>query len=301
MNSPGPRPLVANLLVAALCLIWGSTWFVIKIGLEDLPPFTSVAVRFVIATAGMAVVAAALHRREGGKSPPLWLSAVMGLSQFSISYGIVYWCETRLPSGLVSVLWGTFPLMMAAAGHRFLGERVRPLQVLGFLVGFGGVVLLYVTDIGAMGSEAQSAAAILLLSPLIVCVGTVVVKRHGHDVSSVLLNRDGMLVGTVVLLVVAFLAERDAPQEWTGAAMASVLYLALVGTVVTFGLYFWLLRYEGAVRLSVIAYVTPAVALVFGAAFLSESLDGPRVFGTGLVLLGVWLAHGRAAPTSEGG
>lgn len=294
-DGAGPRPGVANLLVAVLCLIWGSTWFVIAIGLETLPPFTSAGVRFACATVGMAIVASLLRRREGGDAPPLWLALVMGISQFSVSYGIVYWAEVRLPSGLVCVLWSTYPLMIAVAGHWFLdGERLRPIQGVGFLVGFGGVALMYATDLSAMGPDKMIAAAVLLLSPLTVCVGTVVIKKHGTQYNSMLLNRNGMAVGALLLVAAALLTERDARAEWTATAIGTIAYLSLIGSVASFGIYFWLMRYDSATRLSIVAYVTPGVALALGAIFRGEQFGALTLTGTGLILFGVWLAGRRS-------
>lgn len=290
----GPKPAVANLLVAVLCLIWGSTWFVIKVGLKDLPPFTSATVRFGVAAVGMAIVGALLGRREGGKTPPLWLALMMGVTQFSVSYGIVYWSETILPSSLVCVLWSTYPLMIAIAGHWFLeGERLDRAQAIGFIVGFSGVALLYQTDVRALGEEAVFAAAVLLLSPITVTIGTVFIKRHGSDYNSILMNRNGMLVGALLLAVATFVTERDAPATWSGSAIATIAYLSIVGSVISFGIYFWLLRYDKATRLSIVAYVTPAVALALGATFSDEPIGPLTLVGTGLILAGVWLAGRR--------
>ena len=122
-----------RLSMAVLCLIWGSTWIVLKGGLRDLPPFTSAGVRFLIAALIMLSVAAVLSRREGGSRPPVWLSLTQGTVNFAISYGIVYHCETVLPSGLVSLMWGVYPMLQALAGHWFLeDERLRSGQWFGF-------------------------------------------------------------------------------------------------------------------------------------------------------------------------
>ena len=133
---PPPPPKTVNLLVALLCLLWGSTWVVISEGLKDLPPFTSAGVRFAIAGMLMIVVAMTMGRREGGRAPAPTLWITLGILNFAVSYGIVYWATTLLPSGLVAVLWGVFPMMMAAMGHFFLpGERLRWAQWLGFVAG----------------------------------------------------------------------------------------------------------------------------------------------------------------------
>lgn len=270
--------------VALLCLVWGSTWLVIREGLEDLPPFTAAGVRFAVATAGMTLVARFVARREGGDRAPVWLAAVMGTTNFAASYGIVYWCETRLPSGLVSVLWAVFPLMMAGAGHAWIpGERLAGRHWAGFLAGFAGVVLLFLTDLRAIGPGAIPAGALLLVSPAISAVGTAVVKRWGTRYSSTLLNRDGMGIGAGILLLLAWLVEGNERVAWTARAIGSVAYLALAGTVLTFGLFFWLMRTHAAHRLSLIAYVIPAVALFLGWAVAGEPVGMPTIAGAVLI------------------
>jgi len=297
----GPSPALVRGTIILLCLIWGSTWVVIKGGLRDLPPFTSAGARFAIAAIIMIAVAALLHSREGGATPPIWLWLVQGTTNFALSYGLVYQAETVLPSGLVSVLFGVYPMLQALAGHIFLdGERLRSTQWIGFGLGLAGLVLLFRTDLLGFGPDGVPTALLLLLSPVSVVVGTTLVKRYGGGVSSTLLNRNGMFVGAALLLGVAFAFERETAADWTMPAIASVLYLAIIGTVVTFSLYFWLLRYTPAHRMALIAYVTPALALLLGWALADEPLTFSILAGAGCVLCGVLLVvhrgHTRADP-----
>lgn len=281
---------MVRVLLALLCLIWGSTWVVIKGGLQDLPPFTSAGTRFAIAAIIMIGVAALFRAREGGRRPPAWLWIVQGTTSFAISYGIVYHAETILPSGLVSLLFGIYPMLQAAAGHFFLAaERLGPRQWLGFVAGLGGLFLLFRTDLQEIGPEGIPTGLLLFVSPLAVVIGTTLVKRYGSDVNSTLLNRNGMFFGAGLLLIVAFIRERDATMAWTGPAIASVLYLAIMGTVVTFSLYFWLLRYCPAHRMALIAYVTPAIALFLGWFFADEPVTTSTLSGAACVLCGVLL------------
>jgi drug/metabolite transporter (DMT)-like permease len=285
-----PAPTRAFVLIAVLCLVWGSTWIVIAGGLQDLPPFTSAAARFAISAAAMTVVAAVVRKREGGARPTLGLSLALGSMNFGVSYGLVYWSETRLPSALVSVLWSVFPMLMAISGHLFLpGDRLRGRQWAGFAVGFVGVALLFATDLRAIGPGSVAAGALLLGSPAISVVGTTIVKKHGSGTSSVLLNRNGMWIGAAMLAAAALAAEHGSSPHWTGRAIATVLYLSLVGTVLTFGLYFWLLRHTAASRMSLISYVTPAIALLLGGLVGRERITAFTLSGCALVLAGVAL------------
>ncbi len=302
----GPSPRAANLWIALLCLIWGSTWFVIRGGLDDLPPLTSAAARFLVAGLAMAVVAQAWAGREGGGRPPAWLWLVLGTCNFAISYGIVYTTETVLPSGLVALLWGVFPMLQALAAHLYLpGERMRRAQWFGMALGLAGLAMLFATDLRSFGARGIPAALVLFVSPLVSVVGNTLVKRHGGGTSSLVLNRNAMVFGAVLLSIAAGACESQVGVTWTGSAIATVLYLALIGTVVTFGLYFWLMRYIDAQRLSLIAYVTPAVALTCGSLFRGEPLRPSTLAGAGSILAGVVLVvrghRGPRAREQDGG
>jgi drug/metabolite transporter (DMT)-like permease len=289
-----PTSRVVALLIGLLCLIWGSTWIVIAGGLQDLPPFTSAAARFLLAALTMSLLAPHIARREGGTRPPLGLSAVVGALNFAASYALVYWSETKLPSGLVAVLWAVYPLMMAISGRYFLaGERVGARQAVGFVAAFAGVVLLFTKDLERFGRDGIAAAALLLLSPAVSCVGTVVLKRRGAGFSSAYVNRDAMWVGALLLSLLALALERDVDSHWSAAAIASVAYLALIGTVLTFTLYFWLLRHTQAYRMSMIAYITPAIALTLGTLIGKEELTRWMLAGSALILVGVLLVTWR--------
>ena len=288
MSHARPSSVVLVSSVALLCLVWGSTWIVIQQGLEDLPPFTSAGVRFAIAALGMSVVARRLAAREGGTSPPRHLVLAMGGLNFGVSYGIVYWVETRVPSALTAVLWAVYPILLALVSHWLLpGERLRGRQWAGLLLAFAGIAVLFSGDLAALGPEVVTAGAVLLVSPFVSAVGTALVKRDGAGVSSLRLNGDGMLLGASLLCALALLTERSATPVWSARALASLAYLSLCGTVLTFGLYYWVMRYVPAYRLALIAYVTPVIAISLGVGLGDEPVTRSTLLGGALVLAGV--------------
>lgn len=311
-----PRALA--LAVAVMCLVWGTTWFAVREGLAYLPPLGSAGLRFAVAWAAMAALAPYLARREGGARPTARLVVAMGVFNFALTYGLVYWGEVYLPSALAAVLWAIYPLLMGVAGHLYLpGERLRGRQWLGLVLGFLGIVLLFVTDLAALDAKLAGrpepaigfvgVGLLYLLSPVASVIGTAQVKRHGRGVSSVRLNRDGMLLGACLLLGASWLLERDATWTWSPRACAWLLYLSLAGTVLAFTLYFWALRHTRASRLGMIAYVTPMVAVVVGVAAGGEPVTAWTLLGLATILGGVGLAlagprarpAARSAPGSE--
>ncbi|MCA8977020.1 MAG: EamA family transporter [Planctomycetes bacterium] len=288
---PPPSRLYASLAIALLCLVWGSTWYGIRvcIYLEQQPPLTSAAVRFLIAALAMAAVTPVLRRHENAPPPKAWLWVTAGLTNFSGCYGILYVTERVVPSGPAAVLWGIFPLLMATSGMLFLGERLRPRQIVGTLLAFAGIVTVFGGNLGDLDSGNLGYSLLLLTSPIVSTIGTTLVKRFGSGSSSLLLNRNGMLLGSAVLAALAFSFERPTDMTWTVRGVLALGYLALLGTTMTFGIYFWLLRTTPASRLSLITYVTPVIAMLLGSATGDGVMDGFAWGGTALVVSGIVL------------
>lgn len=288
-----PVPLRTSLAIGLLCLIWGSTWYGIRICLQEQPPLTSAAARFLIAAIAMALVAPHLRARERVPPPATWLWIVCGLTNFAGSYGILYVAELVVPSGPAAVLWGIFPLLMAATGVFVLGERLGARQVIGTLIAFAGIVTVFGGSLGDLDSGNLGYSLLLLASPVVSCVGTTLVKKFGSGTSSVLLNRNGMFLGAAVLASGACLCEEPTAVTWTTRGMLALLYLAVLGTALTFGIYFWLLRTTPASRLALITYVTPVIAMLIGAAAADGTMDANAWAGTGLVVTGIVLVVSR--------
>lgn len=280
-----PRPLVVPALIALLCLIWGSTWWAIRVCLEVQPPLSSAALRFLVAGAAMAALAPALRRVDRAPPPPAWLWLATGTLSFAGSYGVLYVAEQTVPSGAAAVLWAVFPLLMASSGVAWLGETLAARQWLGFLVSFAGIVTVFGSDLGG----GVGGALLLLVSPVISAIGTTLVKKFGRGTSSVLLNRNGMLFGALLLAAAAAANESPLHVQWTWRAAAATLYLAVPGTAVTFGAYFWLLQRVPASRLALISYVTPVLAVALGALVGDGAFGAPLAAGTLLVVAGIAL------------
>ena len=288
--APDPVRPAVFVVIGVLTLIWGTTYFVLREGLNDLPPFTSVAVRFALAALIFSALAGAFAAREGGRRPSKRLVAIQGIFNLAVPYAVVYWSETILPSGIVSVLWGVFPLCVALVSAGLLPqERLGPKQWAGLFLGVVGLLILFRTDFSHMESGAVLAGLVVLIAPVSSSIGQVLIKRDGKDVSSLHLNAGGIRVAALLLVILALATERQAEVHWTPRAILSVAYLTLFGTVVTFGLYFWALRHSPAVLLSLIAYTTPPIALTVGALLGGETVTWWTIAGMGLILSGVTL------------
>ena len=283
------RNLINFALITVLCLAWSSTWWAIRICLEEQTPLSSAAVRFVIAGITMAAVTPKLRKWENAPPPPTWLWALCGITNFGAAYGILYCAETAVPSGIAAVLWAIFPLLMAGSAVCFLGERLSVRQWLGFAVSFAGIVTVFSGDLGGMSEHNVGYAWLLLLSPVVAAFGTTVVKKYGSKHSSVILNRNGMLLGAAMLLVAAFVREDPLNITWSLRVTVTTVCLAVFGTTMTFGIYFWLLRTAPASMLALINYVTPVLAIVL-AHLVGDGSHGTMTWvGAGCVVIGIAL------------
>ena len=290
----GPSAFVGGGSLVLMTAIWGTTWAAIRVGLGGIPPFTGVALRFGIAGVLLWGLALALRLRGERLRVPWGLLAVHTTCTFCLSYGVVYWSEQWLPSGLSAVLFATFPLFVAVLAHFALpGERLGVGSALGVLVGFLGVAVIFSEDFRRLGGPGVGlAAGVMLLSPLASAVGNVAVKKWGKTVHPVPLNAGAMVTTALVMGAVATFAERGRAVHLGGASIVALLYLALFGSAVAFSLYFWLLQHMSATRLSLIAYAIPVVAVAVGAIFLDEPVTVRVLVGGALVVAGVaWAAR----------
>ncbi len=275
-----------------LVLIWSSTWVAIKIGLEDVPPLLGAGIRFAIAGGALLVVARALGRplRTDAR-----LAAVLGLLPFAAAYGLIYWGEQYVPSGLAAVLFGVMPLYSAGlAAFALADEPLRASLVAGIGVALGGLALAFGESLALGHAEwALLAATACALAPLASAIGNVSIKRRGASLDAVVLNGWAMLGGGALLLAVSAPAEDWAQAAWSAQAIGSVAYLAAIGSAVPFVVLTILLRELPAVTVSYITLLLPFGALVFGAALYDERITAAALGGAVLVAAGLLIAQWR--------
>jgi drug/metabolite transporter (DMT)-like permease len=282
-----------------LVLIWSSTWVAIKIGLEDCPPLLGAGVRFAVAGLVLLAIAAAQRRPL---STDWVLAAVLALAPFAFAYGLVYWGEQYVPSGLAAVLFGILPLYTALLGTVLLpDEPLRAPLLIGVLIGIGGLSLAFLESV-ELGSAEKAAlgASALALAPLGAALGSISQKRRAGQLDAVVLNGWAMLVGGLLLLPLSALTEDWGDFVWSAESVGSIAYLALFGSALAFVTLTVLLRQLSALGISFLAMLLPFGALLFGAALYDESITARAVAGAVLVATGLaiaqWSRRSRAQP-----
>ena len=279
----------ARLVWLILCGIWGSTWLFIKLGLEDLPPLTFAGIRFVIACAIVFAIIR-LRRLELPRARNDWiLLAVTGILSFGFNYGLVFWGEQYITSGLAALLQATLPAFGLVFAHFHLpGERLSWTRIGGVALGVCGVAVVFSNQLAVSGRRALAGCVALILSAAFAAYSNVLVKAYGKKLNPAILTAGQMFFGLLLLLAVGIPLEGNPFRfHWTPIAVISLLYLAVVGSVIAFMLYYWLVLKMDVTKSMLIALVTPVVAVILGMLLLNEEFGWRTLAGGAMIILGI--------------
>ena len=278
------------------CLIWGSTWLGIKASLYSLTPFYSVGFRFVLASALILLFVRYKKIKILTDKTSILLYIIMGFLSYVIPYGLVYWAEQFVPSGLSAVLFAVYPFFVLLFSYMALrGESIGFYKVLGIFLGFGGILIIFSEDIGGDFSTYLLGMIALVISGATQAANSVIIKKYGHYLNPLSMNFIPMIIAGISFLVIAVFTEDFNRQIFNANAYLSVFYLALFGTVITFTSYYWLLQRVNVIILSLIAFINPMIALILGWVIYNEQLSAQHLWGSILVLTGLlWANLGNA-------
>ncbi len=297
---------------AMLCVIWGSTWLAIRIGLQGAPPFLAASLRFIVASVTLVILAIVFRSKWPSNRTEWALVGFVGLILFTADYGLIYWGEQVVESGLSAILFATLPLQTALVANALLrGERLTVQKLAGIGLGFGGILLIFRGQIGTAGLDKVFPMLAIVLSATCAAFATVALKRWGHATDPVTFNAVAMAVGAVSLGLVSFAAKEPWRMPTWPAGIGAILFLALAGSVVTFVTWQWLLKTAEATSLSFVALITPITAVLLGATVGNEKFDAIDLVGSAIVLGGIYVSIsrrvaglgramvGRTAPASD--
>lgn len=286
------------LVYIILCLLWGSSWIAIKIGLSHAPPLYTSGMRFLLAMlilTGIALVRGYSFPRSMSR----WLKlGYPGFYMYGLSYALIYFAEQHIESSLTAVLFGSFPFWVAALSHwRLKDERISSLAWVGLFIGFSGVVVISY-DQWQLSTDLFLGTMLALAGTFAAAYGMVLHKKLYVNENIVVSTSVQMSVGGIPLLLAAVIFERISDFAVTVASIGSIVYLAVFATVVTFLSYYWLMRKTTAVVVSLIAFVTPVVAIAIGVPFFGEEMTLLTVIGTVLILSGIILVVRKPRPAA---
>ncbi|HEU4942739.1 MAG TPA: EamA family transporter [Gaiellaceae bacterium] len=282
------------LALGTIYVVWGSTFLAIAVAVRDLPPFLSMAIRHL--SAGALVLAWVLllrrrdHERLGWKQ---WRAAfVFGGALFLMGHGLLAWAQQDVPSGIAALLVGTIPFWFAILAWMFLGERLGGRALVGLVLGFAGLALL-VDPTGQEGAK-PIGALVIVVGALAWSAGSIYSQRSALPKDTLLGAGMGMLAGGTLLSIVSL-----ARGEWNDAtfsrdAMLATAYMVVVGSLVGFSAYVWLLKTVPASTVSTYAYVNPVIAVLLGWAFNDEVITVRTLLAGAAIVAGVALMVSRS-------
>ena len=277
------------LLFTLICLIWGSTWLAIKVGLDGVPPFLGAGLRFVLAAALVGIVLAARRQRPVLTRDERTCVWSLGFLVFWINYGAVYWAEQRISSGLAATLFSTMPLMTALLTRYWSrSEALNASKVAGILIGVAGTALLFWPD-ERLGAQQVLGMLATLVACLCASFNLVTMKQYGRHADPLVLNFFGMGIGAACLLLTSAVLEPWS-VAWTPSNVGALVYLAVFGSVVAFSAYYALIKLIDATIVSLSTLIIPIVALILGRLVLGETAGSRAVLGIATILVGVSVA-----------
>jgi len=278
-----------------LCVVWSSTWLAIKVGLRDLPPISFVAIRFVIAIAVLGAVSIGRTRLLPMRPDDYAVLAFTGVLMFAINYTLLFWGELHVSSGLAAVLQATIPIFGMVFAHWLLPNEPLRLQKLGgAIIALGGVALICGRLLDFSGLLAFWGGLGILFGAASAAFSNVLLKARAIQLAPAMLAAWQMIFGTVPLLLLGFVVDGNPSRfHWTAMSIFCLLYLAVIGSALTFLLLYWLLPRMSVTNLQTISLITPPGAVMIGWSLGGETFPVWSLLGAGFVLAGVWIIFRR--------
>lgn len=293
---------MAWLVLILLGSIWGASYLFIKVGGTEIPPFTFVAARTTLA--GLALLLIFLVRRE---RMPTWDSRfvrglwTMGLLNSAIPYTLITWGEIYISSGLAAILVGMMPIFTVLLAHRLTrDEKLTPIKMVGILVGFSGVVLLFLPDL-LQGLQLSLVGGLaVVVATISYALAVVIARRDLYGIPHLNLTFGQMMTASAILVPLSLIIDRPLSLHPSFVALASVSTLAILGTALAYLMYYWLIEQIGATRTALVTYISPLVAVILGAILLGERLDWTTLAGLALIIAGVGLVSRKQREVGAG-
>jgi len=279
-----------------LCAVWSSTWLAIKIGLRDLPPISFVAIRFLIAIIVLIAVSIGRVRLLPLRRNDYAVLAITGVLMFAVNYTLLFWAELHVSSGLAAVLQATIPIFGMFFAHWMLPDEPLRLQKLaGAIIALGGVTVICGRLLGFNGPLAFWGGVAVVFGAASAAFANVLVKARSIHLAPAMLAAWQMIFGIVPLLVLGLDVDGNPARfHWSATSIFCLLYLAIIGSALTFLLLYWLLPRLTVAELQSISLITPPGAVILGWFLGGETFPMSSLLGACFVLAGVWMIFRKA-------
>lgn len=275
-----------------LSIAWGTSFLWIKIAVQEIGPFTMLAIRLLIGSA--ALLAVAVYRK-----PPLpktrqewWALVVIGITNTAVPFALISWGQQYIDSAVAAILSGSLPLFVAILAHFFLmDDRLNLVRLVGVLVGFGGVLVLIGGGSAAGGGLAMLGQLAMLLAMVFYAFAAIYTRLKAQGIPQIIQALVPLVVADAALWALVPFTELPFQLPRQIDTWIAIIFLAVISSCLAYLLYFYLLHSIGPTRTLFVTYMFPLVGVISGAVFLGEKIDLQMVIGGALVLFSVLIVN----------
>ena len=289
--------MFAWFILVMLGAIWGASYYFIKVGGAEIPPFTFVEGRTLIAAAALFVVLV-LRKESIPRTRRVWLPLIaMGIFNGVIPYTAITWGETHISSGLASILTAAMPLFTVIFAHFWThDERLTMPKAIGVALGFIGVVVLFVPEFQRGFQIEFWGEFAVVIAAASYAIATLIAHKSLSGVSPIVAPTAQLATAALFMLPLSLTFDNPFALRPSPVAIGSLLILALLGTSFAYVLYYWLIEHTGATRTALVTYLIPITGVMWGALLLSEPIEWEAMVGLALIIAGVGLVNRQTAP-----
>lgn len=280
------------ILYSIISISWGITWLFLKINVTEMPILWSLSIRFIIA--GGIFWSLYFFQEEKVKYSPeiMNIYLVYSIFNFTLGYVLTYWATQYVYSNLGAIFWSLSPLFIALMAHMTLpDDKINLKKIFSLSLGIIGTLLILYNRSSFGQEKVHWAMIALLLAVISGSWPSVYLKKHRIKINSFHLNACGLSLSGIIILILSIIFEKGQLSPLTSSSLFSLSFLILPGTVVTWGIYIWLLNHLAASQLSYIAFFPPVIAIITGWIFLDESLTIMPLIGAFLIILGGFIIN----------
>ena len=277
-------------LYALMCILWGFTWMYLKISLAQMPIFTGLAIRFLLAGLVFWILFFLKGEKVHLTSKMKNVYILFTLFNFSLCYYLTYWGAKFVFSNLGAIIWSLLPICVALMAHFFIpDDRLNIRKFVGMLIGLIGTILLF--SKGELLGEGQTTFGIIaiLASVVLAAWPNVYLKMQKTTINSYHLNAFGMTISGLLFFLFALILENSHSIPIDKTNMFAIFFLTITGTVITWGIYIWLFNHIPVTQISYTAFYPPIIATFVGGVVVNESLPLVAIFGSILIIFGGYL------------
>ena len=287
------KNFLATLALAAVCIIWGTTYLALRVGVTQFPPFLFSAFRFLIAGPMLIAFMMTLGKAKWPPKDTVFHQAISGLCMVTLGVGVVGWAEMQVSSGLAAIICSMIPIYIILINLLVTKEERPTLPLLaGLIVGSGGIIMIFGEHLTEFSETSYTLSILaIFLANISWAFGTVWIKKQNQNSNPFLNAGLQMFFGGIFLIPMSVAFDDYGTIQWSGGVLPSLVYLILIGSVAAYTCYSYAIKNLPVTLVSLYAYINPIVAVVLGWLLLAEKFNLRIGIGILVTIAGIYIVN----------